>query len=110
MDRSTMPHSSAGQGTSPDRTAKPLQPSAEAQTGQQASRNDVESAVKKVNQVVQAAARDIEFSVDKTSGEMVVKVVDRATKQVIRQIPSEEMLAIAQSIDKLQGLLVKQEV
>jgi flagellar protein FlaG len=110
MDRSAMPHSSAGQRTPPDRTVRPLQPSAEAQTAQQARHNDVESAVKKVNQVVQAAARDIEFSVDKASGETVVKVVDRATKQVIRQIPSEEMLAISQSIDKLQGLLVKQEV
>jgi flagellar protein FlaG len=40
---------------------------------------------------------------------MVVKVVDTETDQVIRQIPSEEMLAIARNIDRLQGLLVKQE-
>jgi flagellar protein FlaG len=100
-----------GLGTPSERAAKPAElPPAEAQTDQQVSRNDVESAVKRANQAVQASARDIEFSVDKESGETVVKVVDTATKQVIRQIPSQEMLAIAQSIDKLQGLLVKQKV
>lgn len=70
----------------------------------------VKSAVEKANKVVQASARDIEFSVDNSTNEVVVKVVDQATKQVIRQIPSEEMLQIAQALDHLQGLLVKQKV
>jgi len=34
-------------------------------------------------------------------------VVDMATKDVIRQIPTPEVLAIAKALDKLQGLLVK---
>ena len=76
---------------------------------EQASREDVESAVKKANQVVQASVRDLEFTVDDSSGKTVVKVVDRATKEVIRQIPSDEMLAIAESIERMQGLLVKQQ-
>ena len=70
----------------------------------------VKSAVEKANKVVQASARDIEFSVDNSTNDVVVKVVDQATKQVIRQIPSEEMLRIAQALDHLQGLLVKQKV
>jgi flagellar protein FlaG len=40
---------------------------------------------------------------------MVVRVVDTATDQVIRQIPSEVALAISQSLEKLQGLLVRQQ-
>jgi flagellar protein FlaG len=74
-----------------------------------ARREEVESAVAKANKVVQATARDIEFTVDDQTDRTVVKVVDRATKEVIRQIPSEEMLRIAQALDHLQGLLVKQQ-
>jgi flagellar protein FlaG len=37
----------------------------------------------------------------------VVKVVDNDTKEVIRQIPSEEMLKIAKYIDEITGLLFK---
>lgn len=74
-----------------------------------AQRQDVESAVKKANDFVQASAREIQFSVDDSTGETVVKVVDQATNQVIRQIPSKEMLEIAQALDHLQGVLVKQK-
>lgn len=74
-----------------------------------AHRQDVESAVKKANDFVQASAREIQFSVDNSTGETVVKVVDQATNQVIRQIPSKEMLEISQALDHLQGLLVKQK-
>ncbi|HUW50199.1 MAG TPA: flagellar protein FlaG [Sulfuricella sp.] len=74
--------------------------------------NHVKQAVDKVNKVVQALANasDLEFNVDEGTGKVVVKVVDKATKEVIRQIPSEEMLSIARSLDKLQGLLIKQKV
>jgi flagellar protein FlaG len=74
-----------------------------------AQRKDVESAVKKANDFVQASAREIQFSVDDSTGETVVKVVDQGTNKVIRQIPSQEMLEIAQALDHLQGLLVKQK-
>jgi flagellar protein FlaG len=74
-----------------------------------AQRHEVESAVKKANDFVQASAREITFSVDDSTGDTVVKVVDQATHQVIRQIPSKEMLEIAQALDHLQGLLVKQK-
>jgi len=39
----------------------------------------------------------------------VVRVLDDATKEVIRQIPSEEALEIAKALDKLQGVLLRQE-
>lgn len=70
---------------------------------------EVESAVKKVQNFVSAKAADIQFSIDEDIGITVVKVIDRGTKEVIRQIPSEEMLEIAKALDKLQGLLVKQQ-
>jgi len=38
----------------------------------------------------------------------VVRIIDRATKEVIRQMPSEEMLSIAKALDSIKGLFVTQ--
>lgn len=68
---------------------------------------DVDQAVEKINTAVQAFSQTLEFSIDKETDSFIVKVVDKETKEVIRQIPSEELLNIAQALDKLQGLLIK---
>lgn len=75
-----------------------------------ANNEDIKSAVSKVSSFLeQQAATDLSFSVDDETNIRVIKVVDRSTKEVIRQIPSEEMLQMAQALDKLQGLLLKQK-
>ena len=37
----------------------------------------------------------------------VVKITDRNTQEVIRQIPPEEVLRLNRELDKLQGLLLR---
>ena len=76
-----------------------------------ASREDVQSSVKALNDFVASInSSSLNFSVDEDTGKTVVKVTDSATHEVIKQIPSEEILAVAQAIDKLKGLLVQQKV
>lgn len=75
---------------------------------------EVTKAVENINKslqskTLQAFSQDLEFSVDSDTERMVVKVVDRKTKEVIRQIPSEETLEIAKSIDTFRGLLIRQQ-
>jgi flagellar protein FlaG len=70
---------------------------------------EVKESVEKINKTVQAMSRNLQFSVDESTQMNVVKVVDIETKDVIRQIPSEEVLAIAKALDKLQGLLLKEK-
>ncbi|WP_020652752.1 flagellar protein FlaG [Massilia niastensis] len=72
------------------------------------SREDVSTAVKKLNEAMPASSQSLEFSIDDDSKEIVVKLIDQDTKEVVRQIPSEEALQIAKSIDKMQGLLIRQ--
>lgn len=74
--------------------------------------NDVllKSAIDAANEFVKPINSAVQFSMDKESGSTVVKVMDTATKEVIRQIPSEEMLAIAKALNQFQGLLIKQKV
>jgi flagellar protein FlaG len=70
---------------------------------------EIDKAVKNINQAIQVISQNLEFSVDTEANEIVVKVIDQQTKQVLRQIPSEEALDIAKSLDKLQGLLIRQQ-
>lgn len=66
-------------------------------------------ATEKINQTIKMMANNLQFTVDEDTGIDVVKVVDTETKDVIRQFPSEEVLAIAKALDQLQGLLVKEK-
>ncbi len=50
------------------------------------------------------------FNVDKKTGEIVVKVVDPKTNEVIRQIPPEELLRIREKLDELVGILFEARV
>lgn len=62
-----------------------------------------------INKTIQSFARNLNFSVDEDTGKTVVKVVDMETGDVIRQVPSEEALAIAKALDSLQGLIIRQK-
>lgn len=72
------------------------------------SREDVNAAVKTLNDSMKASSQSLEFSVDEDSKDIVVKLIDQSTKEVVRQIPSVEALQIAKSIDKMQGRLINQ--
>ena len=99
-----VPH--AFKSAAPTYTDNPVTPLSKAQ--QTANREQVTKAVENINRIIQVASQNLEFSVDKDLNQVIVKVVDQQTKQVLRQIPSEEILEIAKSLDKLQGLLIKQ--
>lgn len=88
------------------RLADPSQPPLRAQ--QQPDREKVEAATMSVREFVEPINSNIEFSINDDTGQLVVKIIDRATREVIRQMPSEEMLSIAKALDSLKGLFVKQ--
>lgn len=67
------------------------------------SSEDIQQAVADLNQHIQNIERDLFFSVDDSSGRTVVKVVNSETEEVIRQIPSEEVLRISRSIHEQMG-------
>ena len=63
-------------------------------------------AAEQINKALKQFDSDIQFSVDENN-KTNVKVIDTQTKEVIRQMPSKEMLAIAEALDKFQGLLIR---
>ncbi len=78
------------------------------QKSAQPSPKQVEQALDKVKQVMTAKASALTFTVDDKSGDTIVRVVDSDTGEVIRQIPSKELVEIARALDKMQGMLLKQ--
>ena len=76
------------------------------QTSTPPSMEQLKQAVDEINKSMQASSRGLQFSIDKDIQQTVVKVVDQQTKEVIRQIPSEEAIVIAKSIDQYVGNLV----
>ena len=69
----------------------------------------VAAAVQSANAYVQSVSSSLQFSLDQDTGRTVVKMIDTQTEEVLRQFPSEEMLAISKSIDRMQGLLINRE-
>lgn len=98
----------------PPRPAAPMEPASAdiqllpSQSPSQPSQEQVEQAVAAVKKAVEPVAQNLQFSIDKETGKTIVSVVDSVTHEVIRQIPGEEILAIAKAIDRMQGLLFRQ--
>jgi flagellar protein FlaG len=73
-------------------------------------REQLAQAVRDMEEIINVTnPPQLNFSIDETTEKTVVRVTDASTGELIRQLPSEEALAIARSLDKLQGLLIKQE-
>lgn len=74
------------------------------------SPQQLKQAVASINQSLQPSASNLQFNIDPETRTPVVKVVDTSTGDVIRQIPSKEVLAIAESIDQFnKGILLSQK-
>ena len=67
----------------------------------------VKKATEQISKFIQSNSSNLLFSVDKSHNRIIVKVVDKETGEVIRQIPGEETLAIASSLDAVKGVLIQ---
>ncbi|MDP3334679.1 MAG: flagellar protein FlaG, partial [Methylococcaceae bacterium] len=63
----------------------------------------VKSAAAQGNSILQATNRNLEFQVDDSTKKVVVKIVDSKSGDVVRQIPSEDMLAFIKRMQDLEG-------
>jgi flagellar protein FlaG len=71
----------------------------------------LEQAVADIKDYFQTVQRDLSFSMDKDSGRTLIRVTDTHTGEVVRQIPTETVLKLAEALkanqdtDSLKGLL-----
>jgi flagellar protein FlaG len=70
---------------------------------------EISAALEDVRKAIQPIASELSFSLDEDSGRMLLRIIDRETDEVIRQIPSEELIRIAKALDRFQGLFLNKE-
>lgn len=88
-------------------TAQDVKKQQEGQPGEKSVKQDVpqadiENEVQKLQEFSKLQGWTVNFSVEKDLDQVVIKVVDAETKSMIRQIPSEELLAISKRIKDLR--------
>jgi len=62
----------------------------------------LKAAVAQANEQLSQSNRELAFVFDDKLGRMLVKIVDKSTNTVIRQVPSEDMLAAARALTGTQ--------
>ena len=70
---------------------------------------ELEQLAESLTSFARSLNRDLSFSVHEASGRTVVRVLDGETREVIRQIPSEEFLRISESLAANSALLIDRE-
>lgn len=68
-------------------------------------REKLETAVSSIQDFTQNIQRNLNFSINESTGRTVVEVRDVASGDVIRQLPTEEALRLAESLDEMRSLL-----
>lgn len=104
---------SEAQPAAPGDKARPPVPSAgkpEQSGAQQPSAERVQEALPKLNALFDTLNVQVRFSVHKATKEIMVKVVNVETGDVIREIPPEKILDMVASMLEMVGVLVDEKV
>ena len=75
----------------------------------QAGREAINDEVDVMNKVAEVLNRQLSFDVRDKTGEVFVRVVDKETGDVIREIPPEELVALSERIRETVGLIFEGE-
>ncbi len=73
-------------------------------------KEQIENLFKDIKEKFDYMNKYLKIEIDKDLHEPVVKIIDKKTNEVVRQIPPEYLLDLAKKIDKLVGLLFSKEV
>lgn len=78
------------------------------------SGDDLRKLVEKTQNQIQMVRRDLSLSFDDETGHLIIKVIDRDSEEVVRQIPAEEVMAfirqLSKSLDSRDGGLIQEKV
>jgi len=67
-------------------------------TAKEMPKEELNDTIRELNDSLQNVQRNLEFSIDKEAGRIVINVKDKETDEVVRQIPSEEVLELARNL------------
>ncbi len=73
-----------------------------------ATKEVMQVAAQQIQGYLRDSGRNLNVSLDESTGKYVARVVNPETGEVVRSLPSEETLRIARNIDQMRGMLVNQ--
>jgi flagellar protein FlaG len=85
--------------------AERVLPAEKASSSQSVDR-ELARAIEQVQVMMDLRSRSVEFTTDESSGTRVVKVVDSASGDVIRQMPAEELLSFMRNLTRMLGTFI----
>ncbi len=83
-----------------------IPPAVEGEAGEAAV--DIRRAIGELTEVLRTTSIGLRFEIDEVTHRVVTKVIDKETGELIRQMPTEEVLRFARALDRLQGMFVRQ--
>ena len=90
-------------------SASPVQVKASIHEFGQDVKQAAEAAMEDIQHFISSQQRSVRVSKDESSGYMVVQLVDPDSGDVIRTLPSEELLRIARTFEMLGSVMVNQK-
>lgn len=97
-----------GLSAAPPPQPQPQTVSAPPETTAQPTHAELKQAVETANRALQAKVNsELQFAMEPETGISVIKLIERESGKAIMQFPSEEILQIAKSIDRLTGSLIR---
>ena len=69
-------------------------------------RKAIEQTIAKIREAIGPANASLKIEIDPDSDRVIVKVLDDQSGELIRQIPSQEMVEIAKRLDTMQGIFI----
>ena len=89
------------------------------EANQQSQSQQTETSMSSMKQLIDALADSagldmsmarVSFSEDKDTGDIVIKIIDNKTDEVIKQIPPKEVVELRKRLGDLQGLMLDKKV
>ncbi|MBM70513.1 MAG: flagellar biosynthesis protein FlaG [Haliea sp.] len=87
------------------KASPPAQDGKATQAKQRDTAQDLAQATRDITDYIQTVNRSLQISVDQELGSTIITVMDKATDEVVRQIPAEEAVALARFLARQQAEL-----
>ena len=72
------------------------------------TREQVEQAAARIKEVLRGTTSRLEIDIDPDLHKAVIKILNGESGEIIRQIPSQELLDLAKDLDEPKGILVRE--
>ncbi|CEP38139.1 MULTISPECIES: flagellar protein FlaG [Halomonadaceae] len=76
-------------------------------TEREISTEELVEPIQRINEIMRP--HGLEFELSEKTSRVITRVIDRESGEIIRQIPAEEVLAIAERLEEMQGRIISIE-